>query len=216
MYFPHPSLADSDGILAIGGDLSEERLLLAYQFGIFPWYNPEDPIIWWAPDPRCVLIPSELHVPKSMRSLFNQPKWTLTYDQCFTRVMESCQLIPRNSIISSWIQEPMIEAYSALHRSGWAHSVEVWNGDELVGGLYGVAMGRVFFGESMFSQVPNASKYGFISMVRALESLGYQLIDCQQRTQHLLFLGAKTIPREEFLQVLRSNFKWIDSPAFPK
>ncbi len=206
--FPDPEQVDSDGVIAIGGDMTPEWLLLAYQKGIFPWYNKEDdePILWWSPDPRMVLFPNELKVSKSMRPLFNQKKFRVTYNEHFEKVMRACMETPRfGQGGSSWINEDMIAAYSALHQRGFAHSVEVWQGDELVGGLYGISWGRVFFGESMFSYVSNASKFGFISFVEILRGLGVQLIDCQQETAHLTSLGGRVISRAEFLKMIRAN-----------
>ncbi|WP_421946353.1 leucyl/phenylalanyl-tRNA--protein transferase [Phaeodactylibacter xiamenensis] len=203
--FPDPIHSTPDGLLAAGGDLSKERLLLAYRNGIFPWYAPGDPILWWCPDPRCVLFPEDLKVSKSMRPYFNQRKFEVTYDRCFTEVMLACAQQPRNGQAGTWITREMMKGYTRLHEAGFAHSVEVWKEKELVGGLYGIAIGKVFFGESMFARASNASKFGFISLVHRLEAQGFTLIDCQQETGHLLSLGATTIPRPEFLQALRAN-----------
>jgi leucyl/phenylalanyl-tRNA--protein transferase len=203
--FPPPHLANEDGILAIGGDLSSQRLLSAYQQGIFPWFSEEDPILWWTPDPRFVLYPADLKVSKSMRPYFNQQKFTWTTDQEFRAVIQNCQEMYRPGQGGTWITEEMLEAYCELHELGFAHSVEVWEADQLVAGLYGIALGKVFFGESMFSQVSNASKFGFIALVQQLQLWGYTLIDCQQETQHLASLGAKCIPRTTFLQHLKNN-----------
>lgn len=202
--FPSPMLARPDGLLAAGGDLSPERLLLAYQSGIFPWFNADDPILWWSPDPRMVLFPDELVVSKSMRPYFNQNKFGLTCDQAFRQVMHHCQA-PRSSDGGTWITESMMEAYCKLHDLGFAHSVEVWQDGAMVGGLYGIALGKVFFGESMFATVSNASKFGFIALVKKLHSLGFWLIDCQQQTAHLGSLGARPISRKDFLQILEEN-----------
>ncbi len=204
MIFPDPMLANSEGILAVGGDLSAERLLLAYRMGIFPWFNPEDPIVWWSPDPRFVLFPDNLKVSKSMRPYFNKPKFQLTFDKAFEEVMRHCQNVKRKGQMGgTWITEDMIAGYCELHEAGYAHSVEVWEAEELVGGLYGVAIGNCFFGESMFTKVSNASKFGFISLVHHLKARGYQLIDCQQNTQHLKSLGAQDIRRKRFLDLLK-------------
>ena len=181
--FPHPQQASSDGLLAVGGDLSVKRLLLAYSWGIFPWYTHGDPILWWHPDPRFVLFPDQLRISKSMRPYFNQQKYRATYDQAFGEVIRACGTVDRRGQESTWITEDMIEAYEELHAAGFAHSVEVWKDDELVGGLYGVAIGRVFFGESMFAKASNASKFGFITLVQDLTKWGFQLIDCQQETR---------------------------------
>ena len=205
--FPHPELATEDGIVAIGGDLSPQRLLLAYQIGLFPWYNPNDPILWWSPDPRFVLFPENLKVAKSMRSYFNQNKFEVTYDTSFEAVIRGCQQNRRKGQAGgTWISEEMIEAYVNLHNLGFAHSVEVWSQEnELIAGLYGIALGKVFFGESMFTKVNNGSKYGFIKLVHDLQSQGFWLIDCQQETDHLKSLGAEPIPRVEFLEYLKKN-----------
>ena len=213
--FPHPELANEDGILAVGGDLSVERLLLAYRMGIFPWFNPGDPIMWWSPDPRFVLFPDELKISKSMRPYFNQKKFTVTLDEHFDQVIRSCQEVWRKGQYGgTWITEGMIEAYSRLHYMGYAHSVEVWEKDELVGGLYGIALGKIFFGESMFTKVSNASKFGFITLVKKLQEWGFWLIDCQQKTLHLQSLGARGISRTKFLNYLGKNTKeqdWVGS-----
>lgn len=205
MAFPHPSLAEPGGLLAVGGDLSPERLVLAYRNGIFPWFEDEGSFFWYAPDPRFVLFPAELKVHKSMRSIFNRGKFRYTIDTCFEDVIRACALVARNGQDGSWISESFIEGYTELHRQGLAHSVEVWQGNTLVGGLYGLALGRIFFGESMFSREPNASKAGFITLVQALQTLGFWLIDCQQQTAHLESLGARGISRELFLEYLSKN-----------
>ena len=203
--FPDPSFSEPDGLLAIGGDLSTARLLEAYRLGIFPWYNPGEEILWWSLNPRFVLFPDELKVAKSMRPYFNQKKFTVSFDTCFETVMRASQRQIRNGQNGSWISEDLIASYTKLHEMGYGHSVEVWKGDELVGGLYGLSMGKMFFGESMFSKMPNASKFGFITLVQKLQSLGFNLIDCQQETRHLTSLGARTIPRKDFLKRLSAN-----------
>ena len=207
LIFPSPHLASEDGILAVGGDLSPERLLLAYRHGIFPWYNPGEPILWWSPDPRFVLYPSELRISKSMRPYFNQQKFKVTYDLAFAEVMKACQVRTaekerRQRSIGSWITREMLAAYIQLHEMGYAHSVEVWDKEQLVGGLYGLAIGKIFFGESMFTKVNNASKFGFIQLVRKLEADHFALIDCQQETRHLASLGARSISRNTFIREL--------------
>ncbi|WP_020537413.1 leucyl/phenylalanyl-tRNA--protein transferase [Lewinella cohaerens] len=203
--FPHPNESSPDGLLAVGGDLSPERLLLAYSWGIFPWYSADDPILWWSPDPRFVLFPNDLKVSKSMRPYFNQQKYRVTYDTSFSEVIKACSAIPRDGQVSTWITPEMIQAYELLHKLGYAHSVEVWQDDMLVGGLYGIAMGKVFFGESMFAKATNASKFGFITLVRDLKGKGYQLVDCQQETRHLASMGAQRMKRSEFLERLEKN-----------
>jgi leucyl/phenylalanyl-tRNA--protein transferase len=205
IYFPKPESADSEGIVAYGGDLSPRRLLIAYSKGIFPWYNEGEPILWWSPDPRMVLFPDEIKIAKSMRSFFNQGKFKVTYDIDFQGVMTQCMQANREGQYGTWINPDMIAAYTALHKMGFAHSVEVWHEGEIVGGLYGIAIGRVFFGESMFTKVSNASKFGFITFVKKLKELGFWLIDCQQETRHLASLGARPIPRAAFCDILSKN-----------
>jgi leucyl/phenylalanyl-tRNA---protein transferase len=204
--FPHPSLAEREGLLAVGGDLHPERLLTAYQYGIFPWFEEDGVYFWYTPDPRCVLFPEELKVHKSMRSIFNQQRFRYSIDTCFREVMEACAQ-PRSDAEEpgTWIGPEFIEGYVTLHELGVAHSIEVWEGNDLVGGLYGVSLGKVFFGESMFARVPNASKAGFIHLVNALKASRFRLIDCQQRTAHLQSLGARSISRSEFLDLLEIN-----------
>lgn len=201
--FPDPSLAlsDPDGLIAVGGDLSPERILAAYRKGIFPWFNPGDPILWWSPDPRTVVFPNQLHISKSLRKTLRKATYRVTFDNCFEEVMRACAA-PRSYADGTWISEDIIEGYCALHERDVAHSVEVWRNDELVGGLYGIALGRVFFGESMFSRADNASKVGFAHLVRQLCTWNFQLIDCQVANDHLFSLGAVEIPREEFRQLL--------------
>ncbi len=204
--FPPPELADPNGILAVGGDLSVDRLLTAYWNGIFPWFNPNDPIVWWSPDPRFVLFPEELKIQKSMRPYFNQKKFEVTFDQNFDDVIRSCKTQKRERQSGgTWITGDMVDAYCQLHTEGYAHSVEVWQGGELVGGLYGIALGKIFFGESMFAKVSNASKFGFITLVKELTARGYELIDCQQETKHLESMGARAIPRKEFMEYVVAN-----------
>jgi leucyl/phenylalanyl-tRNA--protein transferase len=206
--FPAPELATREGILAVGGDLSPERLLAAYAQGIFPWYNEGDPILWWSPDPRFVLFPTELQVAKSMRPYFNQQKFQVSFDHDFEAVMRACQGANRTGQSGeTWITEDMIAAYVQVHQMGYAHSVEVWQEGKLVGGLYGISLGKIFFGESMFARASNASKFGFITLVQKLRDKGFVLIDCQQQTRHLGSLGARAISREQFLQYLEENKK---------
>ncbi len=204
--FPPAYLADEYGRLAIGGDLGPERLLLAYQSGLFPWFNPDEPIVWWSPDPRFVLFPDELKVAKSMRPIFNQNKFTYSFDQHFRTIITTCRqerLMDDGS--GTWITDTMVEAYCRLHELGFAHSVEVFKDGEIVGGLYGISLGKVFFGESMFAKASNASKAGFITLVNALKEQGFWLIDCQQETDHLRSLGGVNIPRQYFLELMEKN-----------
>mgnify|MGYP003594446623 FL=1 len=201
--FPPVEEADEDGFLAIGGDLSTERLLEAYRNGIFPWYNEDEPICWWSPDPRCVLFPQKLHVSKSMNQLIRKEQFRFSMDTCFTEVMENCRSIARKGEQGSWIQDELIAAYTKLHELGYAHSGETWYDGKLVGGMYGVQLGKIFFGESMFSFMSNASKFAFTGFVRELVKQDVQLIDCQMKTDHLLSLGAEMIPRSEFIAILR-------------
>jgi len=203
--FPPAESASEDGILAIGGDLSPERILSAYRQGIFPWFNLDDPILWWSPDPRFVLYPGELKVSRSMRPYFNQQKFEVTYDLHFEAVIRGCQEPRVAGWGNTWITESMAEAYCRLYDLGYAHSVEVWQNGSLAGGLYGIALGKCFFGESMFTKVSNASKFGFISLTQHLKEEGFELIDCQQQTKHLASLGARSIPRKEFLAFLKKN-----------
>ena len=201
LIFPPVSLAEPDGLLAVGGDLSIERLLLAYQSGIFPWYEGKH-ILWWCPDPRFVLFPEELKVSKSMRQLIRRESFVFTINKAFDQVIANCKTIARRGQDGTWITDEVKAAYGRLHRDGYAHSAEAWLNGELVGGLYGVRLGRVFFGESMFSKASNASKYAFICYIEQLRREGVELIDCQVYTPHLESLGARMIPRAEFIQYL--------------
>lgn len=196
--FPPVRLAEPSGILAVGGDLSPERLLLAYRNGIFPWYSDGDPIIWWSPDPRFVLFPEELYVSKTMRQVLKRKLFDITLDRDFRGVIQGCQE-PRKKERGTWITEEMMEAYIGLHELGFAHSVEAWQDGELAGGLYGISLGRCFFGESMFARVSNASKAAFIVLVRSLRELGFLIIDSQVYTGHLETLGARHISRGEYI-----------------
>lgn len=205
LWFPNVEESTKEGIVAVGGDLSVDRLILAYSKGIFPWYTDDSPILWWSPDPRFVLFPSQLKVAKSMRPLFNQNKFRVTFDQNFEEVIKNCQKINREDQPGTWITSDMLAAYILLHERGYAHSVEVWLEKELVGGLYGVSLGKVFFGESMFAKVSNASKFGFITLVNQLKQKGFLLIDCQQETKHLESLGASAIHRKDFIDILNNN-----------
>lgn len=206
LWFPplDQALSDPDGLLAAGGDLSPQRLLLAYRSGIFPWFDDQQPILWWSPDPRCVLLPDQLYLSRSMRKLIRQDRFEVSFDQAFDQVIDACAA-PRSEDPGTWITPEMQHAYLTLHRLGSAHSVEVWQQGKLVGGLYGVAIGRVFFGESMFSRVSNASKVGFAKLVEQLADWGYAVIDCQVETEHLMSLGACMIPRSEFANLLKQH-----------
>lgn len=205
--FPPAELADRDGIIAVGGDLTPQRLINAYSHGIFPWYSRGDPIIWWSPDPRLVLFPDELHVSKSMKKLLKRDPFRLTCDLAFERVIEHCSL-PREKQKETWITREMIDAYINLYNLGYAHSVEVWQHKQLVGGFYGISLGRCFFGESMFYKVANASKFAFIKFVKKLSELQFLLIDCQNPTGHLKSFGAREIPRAKFLVILKESLRY--------
>ena len=203
--FPPVESADEDGFLAIGGDLSTERLLEAYRNGIFPWYNEDDPICWWSPDPRCVLFPGQLHISKTMQQVIYKNKFSFSINNAFEEVMRGCQTIKRKGESGTWIQEEIIDAYCRLYELGYAFSGEAWHDGKLVGGMYGLKIGKIFFGESMFSSITNASKFAFIKFVRHLQSEDVKLIDCQMRTDHLVSLGATMIDRKEFIKVLKQN-----------
>lgn len=197
--FPEPRLAEPDGLLAVGGDLSPERLLRAYASGIFPWFSEGDPILWWSPDPRLVLEPGWLHVPRSLSRAARRERYEVRADTAFAAVIRRCAGSARPGQEGTWITCEMIEAYERLHELGVAHSFEAWEGGRLVGGLYGVSLGGAFFGESMFADRPDASKLAFVRAVRWLAGRGIELIDCQVRTEHLLRFGAREISRTEFL-----------------
>lgn len=201
--FPDPSQAldDPNGLLAVGGDLRPERILMAYQNGIFPWFNPEDPVLWWSPNPRTIFYPDEVHVSRSLQKMIRKQIYKVTFDKCFSDVIRACSQ-PRVYADGTWISDGIIAVYSELHERGYAHSVEVWKGDELVGGLYGMALGKIFFGESMFSRADNASKVGFVQLAKQLSDWGFAIIDAQVANPHLFSLGAVEIPRAEFQQIL--------------
>jgi len=201
--FPPVETAEPDGLLAIGGDLSVERLLLAYHNGIFPWYEGNH-ILWWCPDPRFVLFPDELKVSKTMKQLLKRNQFKFTINKAFELVINNCKTISRKGQEGTWITDEVKKAYTVLYKKGLAHSAEVWKDGQLVGGLYGVKLGKVFFGESMFSKESNASKYAFIKYTECLKNEGVKLIDCQVYTEHLESLGARMIPRKEFLIQLQS------------
>jgi len=202
LVFPPVTHANSEGLLAVGGDLSPERLLLAYQSGIFPWFNEDSLILWWSPDPRMVLFPDKIKISKSMRKVLASNQFKLTKNTAFERVLNQCADIPRAGQDGTWITKEMKQAYLILHKQGIAVSYEVWLEDDLVGGLYGIDLGDVFCGESMFSTVSNASKFAFIHLAQELQKANYKCIDCQLHTKHLESLGAVQIPRTEFIKML--------------
>ena len=201
--FPDPAHADEDGLLAVGGDLSPQRLLMAYGQGIFPWYSENAPILWWSPDPRLILEPAKIHVPRRLERIVRQGRFTFTLDTAFERVITLCARTPRRGARGTWIVPEMLTAYCRLHELGFAHSIEAWSGGELAGGLYGVALGGAFFGESMFYREPDASKAALVTLVRALDRAGFTLFDCQQTTAHMVRFGGLEVPRSEFLSRLR-------------
>ncbi|WP_264519792.1 leucyl/phenylalanyl-tRNA--protein transferase [Flavobacterium sp. N1994] len=205
LYFPPVDEASYEGILAIGGDLSVERLLLAYRDGIFPWFNEDEPILWWAPPERMVVAPQLYKVSKSIRNLLNQNKFKVTFNQNFKDVILGCQQIERPGQDGTWLSDDFVDSYTKLHEMGIAKSVEVWQNEELVGGLYGVDLGHIFCGESMFSIVSNASKIAFVTLIEHLKNNNYKLLDCQVHNDHLEKLGAFEISRETFMKVLKSE-----------
>jgi leucyl/phenylalanyl-tRNA--protein transferase len=204
------ALDSPNGLLCAGGDLSIERLVAAYSQGIFPWFSEAEPILWWSPDPRMVLFPADLKVSRSLRKRVEHGTYELTVDTAFRRVMQECAR-PRSGQSGTWIVPDMIDAYTRLHDAGLAHSVEAWREGRLVGGLYGVALGRVFYGESMFSRSPDASKVALVELVRRLEEKRFRLVDCQQATRHLASLGAREIPRKAFAQLLKESIQYPPS-----
>jgi leucyl/phenylalanyl-tRNA--protein transferase len=203
--FPPPNLASQEGLLAVGGDLCQDRLLLAYSMGIFPWFSEAEPTMWWSPDPRLVLYPDELQVSRSLQKTIKKAVFQITMDQAFEQVITECAKIRRKRNEGTWIVPDMINAYCQLHISGFAHSVEAWQNDTLVGGLYGVSLGKCFFGESMFTHATNASKAAFVALVNHLKALSFDLIDCQVTTGHLVSFGAREIPRNLFLEQLKES-----------
>jgi len=205
LWFPEAQCAEEDGLLAFGGDLRPERLILAYRSGIFPWYTPEEPILWWCPDPRFVLYTHELKVQKSMRSILRSGQFTFKLNTAFREVLAHCRHIQRKDQPGTWITDEIEIAYNQMHELGYAISAETWLGDELVGGLYGIKLGNMFFGESMFANVSNASKYAFINCVEWLKTQDVPLIDCQIYTEHLESFGARMISREDFLSHLKQH-----------
>jgi len=219
LVFPDPetALREPDGLLAVGGDLSVERLLLAYRHGIFPWYNEGEPILWWSPDPRAVIFPGQLHISKSLQKTLNKKLFSITFDQAFVQVIEACRM-PRPtrkqdpSASGTWITSAMKHAYSALHQAGYAHSIECWKDHKLVGGMYGIILGKCFFGESMFSNETNASKVVMVELDRFLQNNDFKLLDCQVRSAHTKSMGAVEIPRSQFLTLL-DRYANRDHPA---
>ncbi len=206
LWFPpaEEALDEPDGLLALGGDLSTDRLILAYRNGIFPWFSDDQPILWWSPDPRCVLFPDEIHVSRSLRRTLNRGHFSITADRDFNNVIRLCAEIRKKE--GTWITEDMIHSYTRLHQLGIAHSIEAWNpSGKLVGGMYGLALGQCFFGESMFSLETNASKVLMVHLANQLSEWGYRIMDCQVENDHLLKMGARCIPRHEFLTILRAS-----------
>jgi len=204
--FPDIELTDEDGLLAIGGDLSIKRLLLAYRSGIFPWYNENEPICWWSPNPRFVLFPDELKISKSMKVVLNKREFSFTTNKAFHDVILNCKTVYRKEQGGTWINNHIINAYTKLHELGFAHSAEAWIDNELVGGLYGIRLGNIFFGESMFSKTSNASKFAFINYISQLQKENVKLIDCQVYTHHLENFGARMIDRKQFITILNASF----------
>jgi leucyl/phenylalanyl-tRNA--protein transferase len=205
--FPPPRLASEDGLLAVGGDLSQERLLLAYRMGIFPWFSDNEPILWWSPDPRLVLYPHEIKISKTLKKIIKKKAFKVTMDLAFNEVINQCAQVRLQKNQGTWIIKDIIEAYCGLHESGFAHSVEVWYQDELAGGLYGVSIGKCFFGESMFTRISNASNIALVKLVEYLKKLSFDFIDCQVTTEHLIRFGAREIPRTLFLYQLEKSLK---------
>ena len=203
--FPPPELADDDGLLAVGGNLSVDRLVLAYSMGIFPWYSGKSPILWWSPDPRLILFPKELKVTRSLQQTIKKDIYHVTTNAAFEDVIRNCATITRKGEDGTWITDDMIEAYIRMHKAGYAHSVEAWDGDELAGGLYGVIIGKAFFGESMFAKKSDASKVAFATYATMLAEKGFELIDCQVTTAHMKRFGAREISRTEFMKHLENS-----------
>ena len=206
--FPDPDAAEPDGLLAVGGDLSPQRLLAAYQRGIFPWYEDGQPILWWSPDPRLVLFPEEFHVSRRLRRTLRQGVFTVQFDTAFAEVIRNCAEIRTSTGEGTWITQEMQDAYNHMHELGYAHSVEVWQERQLVGGVYGISLGRCFFGESMFSCRSNASKIALATLSKRAAELELELIDCQMTTRHLLSLGARELPRHEFLRLVQEGMRY--------
>jgi len=206
------ALTDPNGLLAVGGDLSVERLLAAYRLGIFPWFSGGQPILWWSPDPRMVLFPAELRVSRSLAKRLRRQDYEIRFDSAFHEVVVACATVPRRGQDGTWITSDMLRAYDRLHELGYAHSVETWIDGQLAGAIYGVAIGRMFYGESMFHRVTDASKIALAHLVRHLEAEGYGMMDCQMRTEHLASLGGREIPRAEFSRRLA---ELVNLPSTP-
>lgn len=215
LLFPPAHLADGSGLLAVGGDLSPQRLLLAYSQGIFPWYNEHEPILWWAPSTRCVLLPGDFHPARSVRKLWRREEYRVTIDHAFEAVVEACATSGDRRKQGTWITVEMMDAYNGLYSLGFCHSVEVWSGEELVGGLYGVSLGRCFFGESMFHLRTGASKMALYVLSQTLFSNSFAMIDMQLPTPHLLSLGGRLLPRQDFEMLLRGSLEAKDSWCYP-
>ena len=205
--FPPPDLASRAGLLAVGGDLSAERLLLAYRMGIFPWYSDGEPLLWWSPDPRLVLYPEEIRISKTLKKIIKQDKFHLTIDTAFEQVINACAQIRIEKNEGTWIVQEMIDAYCRLHDAGFAHSVEAWYQGELAGGIYGVSLGKCFFGESMFSRISNASNITLVKLVEYLKTLSFDMLDCQITTEHLIRFGAREVRRDVFLKQLEQSLE---------
>ena len=205
--FPPPYLASKAGLLAVGGDLSPDRLLLAYRMGIFPWYSDGEPLLWWSPDPRLVLYPEEIRISKTLKKIIKQDKFHLTIDTAFDQVINACAQIRIEKNEGTWIVQEMIDAYCRLHDAGFAHSVEAWYQGELAGGIYGVSLGKCFFGESMFSRISNASNITLVKLVEYLNTLSFDMLDCQITTEHLIRFGAREIQRDVFLKQLEQSLE---------
>lgn len=208
LLFPDPEWANPDGLLAVGGDLSMERLLLAYRLGIFPWYEDGYPILWWSPPERCIMDPSDFHVSRSLQRLLRQGRFTVTFDRAFESVIRACAETRLENSQGTWLTPDMIDAYCALHTAGFAHSAEAWFQGELAGGIYGISLGRAFFGESMFKRVTNASKVAFATLAQQLATWQFSLLDCQITNPHLRRLGAREISRKEFLRRLAEALRF--------
>ena len=201
-FFPPPELAEPDGLLAVGGDLNATRLLIAYQQGIFPWYSGDEPLLWWSPIPRLVLFPEDFHLPKRLARTLRQGHFQVSADLAFTEVIRACAGLREVTGHGTWLTQAMQKAYIHLHELGFAHSIECWQGEQLVGGLYGVCLDRMFFGESMFSSQSNASKFALVALIRQAKDMGIRAIDCQMTTAHLLRFGSRELNREEFHRLL--------------